>query len=157
VIARQREVASQKGVFQMKNTFNLLSIIAIVAVIALSMTACGDPGDDGVPKSIRITGITGEASNSKITAGISDGGTTKAALKAYSQVDYSANPTIPLFSNASGKQGDPFTGTGLFYIVIIFEPGNSYVYSNGTKIIAKYDIQEATSTIPFDQFMKVEN
>jgi len=139
----------------MKNTYKLLSIIAMIAIIALSMTACGDPGDDGVPKSIKITGITGETGT--ITAGISDGGTNKNALKAFSQVPFNANPTIPLLSNASGKTGEAFTGTGQFYVVIIFEPGNSYVYSQGTTVPVKYNITEATSTIPFGQFIKVEN
>jgi len=152
----------------MKNTYKLLSIIAMVAVIALSMTACGDPGDDGVPKKIQITGLpvsgTGSLQGKVITIGIADSKGGKTSVYAVGQGTVS-NSTflISLASNASGKKGQPFTGTGLVYIYAFVDVSNpdslddddTYIYTYGDDTMGtKYDIQEATSVIPWSNFKK---
>ena len=154
----------------MKNTFKLFSIIAMLAVIALSMTACGDPGDDGVPKKIEITGIPTSGTNSlmgkTITVGIADSKNGKAAVYAVGQGTVS-NSTflISLVSNASSKKGEPYTGTGLVYIYIFVDVNNpdslndddTYVYKDGDDTGGtKYDIQDAKSSIPWSKFIKVQ-
>jgi len=144
----------------MKNIFKTFSIIAVVALVAFSFTACSDedPGSDGVNKTLVITGINAETG--LITAGITDGGTSKTSLVAYSQVPYATDVTIPLLS--AKNRGDYYTGTGSYYILIIFDGPTTadtddvaYIYSDGTTQAVKYNITAETTTIEFSKFQKV--
>jgi len=147
----------------MKNVFKLFSIIAMVAVIGFSMTACDmDPGNDDVPKSLKITGITGDGvpTSGKVAVGIADiSKKGKANLVAYSEVAVKETVDIPLIS--AKRQGEYYTGTGDYYIILIFDNGTAdndnddanYVYSNGTSTALKYKISQEVTTISFDKFI----
>jgi hypothetical protein len=164
VIDRQREVASQKGVFQMKNTYKLLSIIAMVAVIALSMTACDleDPGDDKVQKILTITGIPETFNGKQITVAICDSDKKgEPKIVALDQLNSKSTVTSHLMSGNENKKGDYFTGTGSFYIFLWFDVPNTkddlnddtcYAYTAGSNIVKKYTIKDEESTIPFSDF-----
>jgi hypothetical protein len=156
----------------MTKRINLFSIIAMIAVIALCMTACDleDPGNDDVPKTLVITGI-GTQETSVLTVGIADvstsGKKTKTDLLAYGQVQalgtppsYGDSVEIPLASNTTG--GLPYTGTGSYYIILIFDGPNSsittdditYMYTGSTSstLITKLSITQAVTTVPFNYF-----
>jgi hypothetical protein len=150
----------------MKNTLKLFSIIAMLAVIAFSMTACNeDPGNDGVSKSLVITGITTE--DTTLTVGIAEVSKKgKSDLLAYGQVvpPFTNSVKIPLTSYKKGA-GEPYTGTGLYFIILVFEGPTAdsedditYTYTGSTNSTtpAKYDIQDATTTLPFDEFHKIK-
>jgi len=148
----------------MKNTYKLLSIIAMIAVIALSMTACdlGDPGDDGIPKYLIITGISNDLIGKQITVAICDSdkkGDPK--IVALDQITSAATVTSQLVSGNENKKGGNFTGTGDFYILLFFDVNNTkdnlkddtcYAYTAGSALTKKYNIKNAQSTIAFSQF-----
>jgi hypothetical protein len=150
----------------MKNTFKFFGIIVMVSVIAFSMTACNmDPGDDGVPKSLEITGITGAGvpSSGKVAVGIADVSKRgKANLVAYSEVNVAPTVDIPLISAL--RQGEQYTGTGDYFIILIFDKGTendtsddvNYVYSGGTTSPMKYKITNALTSLSFDKFIELE-
>jgi hypothetical protein len=168
VIDRLKEAGSQKGVFQMKNTFKLFGLIAILAVIGVSMTACPavDEGDDGIPKTLIITGI-GTTQTTTLTVGIADVDTKKkkTELVAYNQVSpqsgtFGDSVTIPLLSYVKGD-GEPYTGTGDYFIVLIFDGPTTgdndditYMYTGtvGGTQPSKCSITKPTTTVAFNQF-----
>jgi len=144
----------------MKNIYKLFGIIALVTVVMFSFAACEeDPGDDGVPKSLVITGI--DKGSGAITVGICDAPdkkNPKGVIHAFSKVPYGANITVPLISAVTNVQ---FTGTGNFYILMIFDGETSsdsdditYVYSQGSLVPLPFALTEGSSTIPFSQFME---
>jgi hypothetical protein len=152
----------------MKNTIKLFAIIAMTAVIGLSMTACNlDPGDDGVPKYLTITGVpttgTTVPTTGNVAVGLADVSTGgKTTLVAYSEVPVAGTLEIPLLSYKKGN-GEPFTGTGEFFILLIFDNNTkdndnddvNYIYSNGTTVAVKFDIKEEISVFPFAKFRKI--
>jgi len=148
----------------MKNIFKFPVLIAIAAVIAFSMSACNqDPGNDDVPKSLVITGITGTdvPSNGKVAVGIAEvSGKGKSNLVAYSEVNVSSTVDIPLIS--AKRQGEQYTGTGKYYIILVFDNNTedtsddvNFVYSNGTTTALMYNITEAVTTLEFSKFIKL--
>ncbi|WP_461255235.1 hypothetical protein [Treponema sp. R80B11-R83G3] len=149
----------------MKNTYKLLTIIAIVAMIALSMTACAleDEGSDGIPKSLVISGIPTTYAG-KVVVGIADVSKKgKANLKAYSEVNVSTTVNIPLISAI--KDGEPYTGTGSSFIILIFNMNTpnddtddvNFAYSGGTTQSIKFNIQDPISNFTFNQFIQISN
>jgi len=150
----------------MKNTYKFLSVIAVIAIIGLSMSACEvDAGDDGVKKSLRITGITGTdvPTTGNVAVGIADiKAKGKSNLVAYSEVSVSSTVDIPLIS--AKRQGEQYTGTGEYYIILVFDNGTdtdsddvNYVYSNGTTSALKYNITQEVTTIAFDKFIRLND
>jgi hypothetical protein len=147
----------------MKNKFKLFSIIAMVAVIGLSMTACDlDPGDDGVPKTLVITGIPTNLQNKQITVAICDSDNKgEPKIVALDQITSASTVTSQLLSGNENKKGGNFTGTGDFYILLFFDVNNTpsnlkddttYAYTAGSNITKKYNIKDSISTIQFSQF-----
>jgi len=149
----------------MKNTFKVLSLIAMVAIIGLTMTACGDPGDDGVAKKIQITGVD-SLNGKRVTIGVADTKGGKTTVRAVGQGDVTKSTfTISLKSNAAGKQGENYTGTAEVYIyafVDVSDPTSldddlTYIYtgdgddSSGQKIATT----EATTTLAWADFKPV--
>ena len=159
----------------MKNTFKLFAIIAITAVIVFSTGACKlDPGDDGVAKTLVITGIPETDGGvtllgKQITVAICDNskkGDPK--IVALNQATSAASVTIPLLSGNEHKKGGSFTGTGDFYIFLFFDvsntPGNlsddtAYIYGGGGNNPYPYNISKgaATSTLEFSKFYKTND
>jgi len=153
----------------MKNTIKLLSIIAMLAVITFSMTACGDPGSDGVPKYFEITGIPVSGGTNLtgkyITIGISGVKAGQAKIFAVGQgIINGATFKILLRSNADDKKGQPYDGTGPVDVYMFVDgdglltPGNYdvYIYSGGGNDVngVPYDIQDETSTLRWADFIK---
>jgi hypothetical protein len=161
----------------MKKLLTTFGIIAFVAVIVFSMAAC-DEVDNTDPKSITITGYTGNAGRATITVFSSysvDGIVAKS-----NNVDTGSTFTIPLDNPTSNMGGQPtglsgsWTGSGSYIIMLQVNYSNSadtYFYSNGKTReelgipassdmtsqfdkLPKYNINQAVSTIPFDKFIK---
>jgi hypothetical protein len=167
--AENRE--SQKGRVYMKNTFKIFGIIAIVALIGLSFTACDeeDEGDDGVQKSLEITGIPQEIIGKFITIAICDLKDGKPNIKAFNQATARASTTVPLFSGNEKKKGEPYTGTGKSYIYMFvdknattptkdnLEDDDIYAYTGteGGELPFQYNITEEKTIIPFNVFAKL--
>jgi len=147
----------------MKNTFKLFAIIAMVALIAFSMAACGekDPGDDGVAKTLIINGITGETGTVMVGVAYQKANSKNdPQLVAVGQADYAASVTIPLVSTTTQVQ---FTGSGGFYIILVFEgptaandDDSTYYYGGdgGLAIPLTIPKGQGTTTIPFSFFYK---
>jgi hypothetical protein len=157
----------------MKNAFKFFGTIVMVTVIAFSMTACSmDPGDDGVPKTLVITGIPdtdGTGANAvtlkgkTLTVAICDSDRRgNPQIVALDQTTSQSTVTSLLLSGNENKKGGSFTGTGEYYIFLFFDVSNpssltddlTYVYSAGSQIARKYSIKADKSTIDFNQFMK---
>jgi len=150
----------------MKNTFKLFGIIAITAVIAFSMTACdlGDPGDDGIAKTLVITNIPSTYDGKQITVAIANNNKKgDPNIVALNQVNSKSNVEIPLLSGNEKKKGEKYTGTGSYYIFLFFDvPGTKdnlndditffYTGSSSGVNAMKYDIKDAKSTISFNLF-----
>jgi len=146
----------------MKN-LKLFGIIAIVALIGFTMTACEeDVGNNGVQKTLVITGITGLSGN--ITVAIANKKGNDFDLVAYNKVAYPANGadvTIPLISYV--KAGEQFTGTGNFYILLYFDTNNTgtltnnktYGYAGGGLIPLTYSLTEAKTILAFSLFAEI--
>lgn len=160
----------------MKDKFKVFGIIATVAVIAFSMAACElDPGDDGVAKTLVITGIPDNEpvtnavlKDKQITVAICDS-SNKGAPKivALNQANSASPVTIPLLSGNENKKGGSYTGTGDYYIFLFFDTSSTpndfsdditYVYGGGGKNPVKYAIKKGveTSTIDWSKFYKVD-
>jgi len=137
------------------------------------MTACEetDPGDDKVPKTLVITGINKEEGNITVGVAYNDpkkktgSGKNSFDIIAVNKVSYPTNAeksvTIPLLSTTTNAQ---FTGTGNFYIILIFEgpttadsddANYSYAGAEGGLVTSTYNLTQATSTIPFTHFFKL--
>jgi hypothetical protein len=181
VIIRQKEAKSQKGVFQMKNTFKLFAIITMAAVIVFSMAACGeDPGDDKVPKILVITGVPQTDGSGADAVTLKDKQITvaifhvksdsKAQIVALDQFDItfsSGASTTTVKSNlVSGnerKGGAPFTGTGLFYVTLFIDKGTPdnldddaiYMYGS-SQLVKQLSITDETTTVAWSEFAKQE-
>jgi hypothetical protein len=157
----------------MKNAFKLLSIIAMVAVIGFSMLACdlGDPGDDKVAKFLVITDIPDKVDNDTVTlkdkqitvAICSNSKKDGIEIVALNQANSKDTVKIPLLSGNESKQGEPFTGTGEFYIFLFFDvkdttkdikDDTTYAYGGGGNLATKYNIQNETTTLSFSDFKK---
>jgi hypothetical protein len=155
----------------MKNTFKIFGIIAMVALIGLSFTACDeeDEGDDGVQKSLVITGFPNELVGRFITIAICDQKDSKPVIKAFNQTTVKASTTVPLFSGNEKKKGEAYTGTGKAYIYLFIdknvqnptkndlEDDDIYAYAavEDGQLPFQYDIQEEKTTIPFNMFAKL--
>jgi len=149
--------------------------------------ALSDDGDNGVEKTLVIvnedkTGnntegetdgedeikIDVESDNTDSLVGdvlialCSDVNDLAGSIVAYSGVKFTKFPlTIPLFSYK--RQGESYTGTGSFYIILMFEGPTkddsddiNYAYTAGTLGVVKYKLTQATTTIDFSQFTKLE-
>ena len=173
VIIRQKEAESQKGVFQMKNTFKLFGIIAMTAVIVLSMAACGDLGDDKVDKYLVITGIPdNDPTDSSvllkgklITVAICDNnqrGDFK--MIALNQSNFAKDVKIPLLSGNEQKKGEAYTGTGKYFVYLFFDLNDPdkldddyvYAYTGSATGRTQYRVEiiEPTTTLDFSTFAK---
>ena len=148
----------------MRNKFKLSGIIAVAAAIVLSMSACVSVGggsttgsaDDGVPKTLVVTGIE-EFSGDVLVNISSDGRNLTGTMVAVGGAALSGNDlTIPL---VRPRQEDRrWTGRGEYFIVLVFsQDGNNviYFYSSGGMSALRYNIAEATTTIPFNQFRRL--
>jgi len=64
--------------------------------------------------------------------------------------------TIPLVTVKD--ESKRWKGSGEYFIVIVFHGSSDviYFYSQGGMYAQKYNFTEATSTIPFSQFRKIE-
>jgi hypothetical protein len=160
----------KKGVF-MKNKDFWLGIRVTVLLFGITVVGCDNgtaDGEEGDPKSITITGITGESGDVIIgvTSNYDDDeptavgmGTVYGGSVAFSLLDMNANP---------------WTGSGSYYIGLLFLDGETeYMYSNGKSLsdlgliynssdaefsskLPKYTISSATSTIAFNQFVEID-
>jgi len=134
----------------MKNIFKVLSIIAMVALIAFSFVSCEDedPGNDGVQKSLVITGIPTDTLNTSATAttdvkgkqltvalcnqkgGATGKGKGDFELYAFNQITIpgtspgatGATIEIALISATTKVQ---FTGTGQYYVLLYFDTSDT--------------------------------
>jgi len=163
----------------MKNTFKLFAIITMAAVIALSMTACGDPGDDDVPKTLLITGIpktdttnSVTLENKQVTVAIfnTKGSNNKPNIVALDQlkITFPASATTTyitsqLVSGNDKKNGAPFTGTGNFYICLFIDDSTpssldddaTYYYGGKGGLMEKQlPITNAVTQLAWDEFFK---
>ena len=155
----------------MKNMFKFFSIVAMVALVAFSFVSCEDPGNDDVPKTLVITGVPGTLEGTgitgkTITVAICDNSSSTNSIVALNQVSYvNTTVTIPLLSGNKNKKGGDFTGTGKFYIMLLIDiPGTKdnldddtiYAYTGavGGQVPKQYDIQDATTTLTWDNFAK---
>jgi hypothetical protein len=141
----------------MKNIVKLIVIIAVVAVIGLSFAACpneeeADLGDNGVQKTLVITGVTSSLSGDVLVS-VSSTATPAASMQAVGSGTVSGgNISFPL--RKASNESVRWTGTGDLYIVLVFENHNNakYFYSGGGKYALRYSFSEATATIPFSDF-----
>ena len=145
----------------MKNKFKVSGIIAVAAAIVFSMTACEATTDttsanDGVPKTLVITGIE-EFSGDVLVNISSDGRDLTGTQVAVGGAAISGNRVS--FPLVQPRQEDRrWTGRGEYFIVLVFsQDGNNviYFYSSGGMSALRYDITEATTTIAFNQFRRL--
>jgi len=107
------------------------------------------PGDDGVPKTLVITDITGVSG--QITAGVIPNQGQASMVVAINQVAFSPTVTIPLISTNPDR---PFTGTGSFYIYLFFDVHNTPDnLEDDTIYYYVTNLTEATTVIPFNSFI----
>lgn len=161
----------------MKNVLKLIEIIALVAVIGFSMATCGDGGGGGnSPKSIKITGITltdaeinGEACLFIYTKPQFGHGPDAGLVAREDNLLKVTNGEllVDLYVCDDGYDASNvrWTGSGEYYVYLGFANligwpdggggGDVLRYwwaKNGN--VAKYDIKDALTTIPFSQFKK---
>jgi hypothetical protein len=130
------------------------------------LTGCG--GDEG--KRIIVTGITGKTGEAAII--IAD------AISDVSEEHVFAMGTGTILFNSvtfnlrKFNGGNPWTGSGSFYLALMFEDSSQYIYTNGLteeqlgiepihpgvimqEKTPKYDVLSATSTIAFNKFIDI--
>jgi len=146
----------------------LVFIAVLTILLAFNFISCGededaDDGDDGVPKTLVITGISGDEFMGDVYVALCPDFNTDSSFVAFNGVKLSSGSTltIPLMSNK--REGEQYTGTGSYYIILIFEGPTTdngddidYIYSAGAEMPLKYNFKDAKTTIAFDQFKKLE-
>ena len=135
-----------------KNILKTIGIIAVAAVIGFSMTACDMPTDDGVPKTIVITGLTAKSGVVNALALYELDEKTQGGYGSASVVG--GQVTLKLLNLK--KPGENFTFADDFYITLDFvSDSTSYAWAGsvGGNLAMKYYISQKTETIPFDEFM----
>jgi hypothetical protein len=142
----------------MKNTLKIIGIVALVAVAGFSMAACGGGGGGSIgdsAKSITITDITGKTGEALIGI-LADWSSSDITAVEFKNISGNSVTVNLLTSSAS-----PWTGSGSYYIMVIFnasEPTETtYVYTNGTASLQKYNISSANSTIAFSKFKNTDD
>jgi hypothetical protein len=151
----------------MKKKIGILGIVMVVLFGSMAMLGCDNgttgPGNTD-PKTIIITGINGHTGTGSI-------GITEPNLDDYAFATGTVSNNSIEFS-LKYEDGDDWTGSGLYYILLEFSDDNGYGYiytdgkslsslglsSNSTEAqarakIPKYNITSATSTIDFSKFV----
>ena len=151
----------------MRNKLNLFGIIALITVIGFSMASCASSGggsssqasgagNDGVAKTLVITGIDGFSGDVLVTIS-SNAQNLTGSMVAVGGAAISGNSvTIPLV--LPGQEDQRWTGTGEYYVVLVFEQGGQnviYFYAQGGMSALRYNISQATTTIAFNQFRRI--
>ena len=152
----------------MKKTALFGLSIATLLTLSLSLASCATPAptpapapaparaatDDGVPKTLVITGIERYSGDILVTA--SSTASPAASMVAVGGSAISGNSaTIPLVN--PGREDERWTGTGDFFVTIVFQDqGNVvYFYSSGGMSALRFTFRESTTTIPLSQFRRL--
>jgi hypothetical protein len=160
--------------------FFLFGLPAVLLALGLVLAGCDTgsssddddpppPGDDGVAKSVTITGINADglitgpdAVGVWLIAEIpTDGMPTPVALEyeAVSEGTLSADLTVPNGMNASNTK---WTGTGSYYVLLVpvtyagggnLDFNNGYAYVGDGNAPAKAAFNEAAVTLAFTKFV----
>jgi predicted small secreted protein len=138
-------------------------VIAIVAVIGFILAACGTTSggkkggksgaSKGVAKTLVITEIGSYSGDILVT--VSSTATPAASMVAVGGAAVSGGSvTLPLV--IPKKEDTRWTGTGDYFIVLVFENDNNavYFYSAGGMSALRYSFSNATTTIPLSQFRR---
>jgi len=125
-------------------------------------------GNNTDPKTITITGITDKTGNAQIIVGSWSG--TDEILNASAVGSVFNNSVTFLLLDPNGN---PWTGSGSFYLRINFSDGSGHIYVNGKTgdqlgitssdskaerfaKLPKYNISSVTSIIAFSQFARIQ-
>ena len=134
--------------------------VATLLTLSLSLASCATPAparaviDDGVPKTLVITGIERYSGDILVTA--SSTASPAASMVAVGGSAISGNSaTIPLVN--PGREDVRWTGTGDFFVTLVFQDqGNVvYFYSSGGMSALRFTFRDATTTIPLSQFRRL--
>jgi hypothetical protein len=154
------------------NKMFLLAMLAVTLVFGLVLAGCatdesGGGGPYDGPKSIKITGITGIGTEADVRVLTSTNGSNPSTLVARINVPV-MNGVLTANLKMTDGDWDPieksWTGSGEYYIrlelmageVVDHRPSYSKMYfwaKDGE--IAKYNIQDALTTLEFSQFKEV--
>lgn len=113
-------------------------------------------GATGAPsaqaKTLVVTGVTGHSGNVMAVLS-SDSSNLGNSMVAVAQVPI-ANNRLSFQLLQAGNEAYPWTGSGEYYIVLVFEGSNNamYYYSQGGTSAQRYNITDATTTIAYNQF-----
>jgi hypothetical protein len=122
----------------------LTAMIAAALIFGILAIGCDDDSDDGVAKSIKITGLTeynGKEGEIDLQTTKVDGNEIASGLDTVAD----GSLTVALFN----KSMTPWTGAGAFFIDLdIWDGGNQTEYISKAKV----DISGPITEIPFSQF-----
>jgi len=144
----------------MKKTALLGLSIAMLMTLNLLLASCATPAparaaaDDGVPKTLVITGIERYSGDILVTA--SSTATPATSMIAVGGAAISGNSaTIPLVN--PGREDERWTGTGDLFVTLVFQDqGNVvYFYSSGGMSALRFTFRDATTTIPLSLFRRL--
>ena len=136
-----------------------ISIFGLSLTLCLVLISCVTPGgsspaaNDGVPKTLIITGINDYVGDILVT--LSSTSSPAASMVAVGGAAVSGDTvTIPLV--VPGREDNRWSGVGDFFVVLVFEHDNNaiYFYSGGGMSALRYSFGSATTTIPLSQFRR---
>jgi len=139
-----------------KGIFKFFGIIAVVAIIGLSMSSCG-PEDDGIEKTLTITGVTETGDVSVLL--VYDIEQRKLEKNSGFGTSIVKNNTVGFELVKGDKPGERFTYSDSFYIFLVFGTGISaktYCYTGIGTTPVKYFINEKDTTLGFDSFTSLD-
>ena len=131
----------------------------MLLALSLSLYSCGGVGgalndmygDDGVAKTLVITGIRGYSGDVVVSITST---TSPNSMVAFGKAAISGNKvTVPLVD--AKREGTQWTGKGRYYIILGFDKSTAiYFHSGGGTAPLKYNISDATTTIALDKFQR---
>jgi len=142
----------------MRNKFKSFCVIAIAAVIVLTTASCASTGGSkgSEPKTLVITGITGYSGDVLVDISSNAKNLTGSMVAVGGAAISGGSVTVPLVT--AKDESKRWNGSGEYYIVLVFHSNGNviYFYSQGGMSALKYNFSDATSTIPFNQFRKLD-